>query len=85
MSRVRRPPSTAVFGERVRALRQEAGLSQEQLGELAGFHRTYVSALELGTRNVGLRGIVRLATALGVDPADLVTGLVPDPPPARPH
>ncbi|HEX9969556.1 MAG TPA: helix-turn-helix transcriptional regulator [Acidimicrobiales bacterium] len=85
MSPTRQPPSTAAFGERVRTLRRAAGLSQEQLGQLAGLHRTYVSALELGTRNVGLRGIVRLATALGVDPADLVAGLTPDPPPPRPH
>ena len=60
-----------VFGERVRALRQERGLSQERLAELAGVHRTYLSSLERGERNVGLDNINAIAEALGVPPADL--------------
>jgi transcriptional regulator with XRE-family HTH domain len=57
------------FGERVRVLRAAAGLSQEQLAERSGLHRTYVSSLERGQRNVGLENILRLATALGVAPS----------------
>lgn len=60
-----------VFGERIRALRQERGLSQERLAELAGMHRTYLSSLERGERNVGLDNIYAIAEALGVPPADL--------------
>lgn len=59
------------FGHRVRALRQACGLSQEQLAEQAGLHRTYVSSLERGQRNVGLDNIMALARALGVPPAYL--------------
>ncbi|HET8929220.1 MAG TPA: helix-turn-helix transcriptional regulator [Acidimicrobiales bacterium] len=59
------------FGLRVRAIRLEAGLSQEQLAEHAGLHRTYVSSLERGQRNVGLDNILKLALALGVPPASL--------------
>jgi len=62
------------FGLRVRALRLEVGLSQEQLAEEAGLHRTYVSSLERGQRNVGLDNILKLASALGVPPASLFEG-----------
>lgn len=55
------------FGRAVRQLRLERGLSQERLAELAGLHRTYVADVERGTRNVGLRNVDRLASALGVD------------------
>lgn len=61
----------AAFGERVRALRRRSNLSQEQLAEKSGLHRTYVSSLERGQRNVGLDNIRRLAAALGVRPAEL--------------
>lgn len=62
------------FGLRVRGLRQEAGLSQEALAERAGLHRTYVSSLERGRRNVGLDNILKLAAALGVPPTRLFEG-----------
>lgn len=62
-----------VFGERVRSLRLERSLSQERLAELAGVHRTYLSSLELGQRNVGLDNILALAAALGVPPSELFT------------
>jgi transcriptional regulator with XRE-family HTH domain len=59
------------FGLRVRTLRQAAGLSQESLAERAGLHRTYVSSLERGQRNVGLDNILKLAAALEVPPRRL--------------
>lgn len=59
------------FGRRVRALRLAAGFSQEQLADRSGLHRTYVSSLERGLRNVGLDNIFRLAEALQVPPAAL--------------
>jgi transcriptional regulator with XRE-family HTH domain len=55
------------FGERVRALRLTAGMSQEDLGEKAGLHRTYVGSVERGERNIGLENIHALARALGVE------------------
>jgi transcriptional regulator with XRE-family HTH domain len=60
-----------VFGERIRALRQDRGLSQERLAEMAGVHRTYLSSLERGERNVSLDNIYAIAEALGVSPAEL--------------
>ena len=61
----------SLFGKRVRRLRKQAGLSQEGLAEAAGLHRTYVSSIERGQRNVGLDNIVRLARALQVEPRSL--------------
>jgi transcriptional regulator with XRE-family HTH domain len=48
-------------------------LSQEELAERAGLHRTYVSSLERGQRNVGLDNIHALARALGVSAAELLS------------
>ncbi len=61
----------AEFGRRVRELRQAQGLSQERLAEIAELHRTYVSSLERGQRNVSLENIHALARALGVAPREL--------------
>ncbi|MCJ7666876.1 MAG: helix-turn-helix domain-containing protein [Anaerolineae bacterium] len=56
-----------LFGRRLRELRQQQGLSQEELAFRAGLHRTYVGGIERGERNVTLKNIQRLADALGVD------------------
>lgn len=60
------------FGNRLREVRQEAGISQEKLAEVAGLHRTYVSSVERGERNISLLNIKKLADALNVAPADLL-------------
>ncbi|MBI3462985.1 MAG: helix-turn-helix transcriptional regulator [Planctomycetes bacterium] len=64
-------PGLIKFGMRVRAFRENAGLSQEQLAERAQIHRTYIGGIERGERNVGLKNILRIAGALGVAPAQL--------------
>lgn len=64
------------FGERVRALREQTGLSQEALAAKAGIHRTYMGGVERGERNICLRNIIRLADALGVHPRDLFSDVV---------
>jgi transcriptional regulator with XRE-family HTH domain len=61
-----------LFGKNVRALREEAGLSQEELAFRAGMKRSYVSDLERGTRNPTVRALGRLAAALEVHPSRLL-------------
>ena len=60
------------FGMRLREIRLKRGISQERLAELAGLHRTYVSSVERGGRNISLENIDRLATALGEPMAKLM-------------
>jgi transcriptional regulator with XRE-family HTH domain len=72
-------PATAEFGERVRVARHQLGDSQEKVAERAGLHWSFVGQVERGRRNVSLHNILKLATALGVDPAALVQGLKPPP------
>lgn len=63
------------FGNRLRAVRESRNLSQESLAEMAKLHRTYVSSVERGQRNIGLDNIFRLAEALDVPAAELFQGL----------
>lgn len=60
------------FGRRIKTIRLEQGISQEQLGQLAELDRTYISGIERGLRNVSLINIERLAAALDVEPAELL-------------
>ncbi len=59
------------FGQRLRELRRERGLSQEELAFRAGLHRTYVSSVERGQRNVALINLEKLSRALEIDIGDL--------------
>jgi transcriptional regulator with XRE-family HTH domain len=61
------------LGSRVQRLRQEHGLSQEELADRAGLHRTYVSGVERGLRNPTLMVMEKLAMGLGVGLVELVT------------
>lgn len=62
-----------VFGQAVRSRREKLGISQEELADRAGLHRTYIGDIERGRRNVALRNICRLARALEVPPAELLS------------
>jgi len=64
-----------MFGAVVRNWRNHLGLSQEELAERADLHRTYVSSIERGVRNVSLENIARLARALEIS----VSALFPKP------
>jgi transcriptional regulator with XRE-family HTH domain len=60
------------FGRRVKLLRVDRGLSQEQLGEAAGMHRTFVGRLERGETGVNVDRLPDLARALGVAEHELI-------------
>ncbi len=66
-------PLVEIFAAHVRMRRLALGLSQEQLAEKAGVHRTYVGMLERGEKNVTIYNIERIARALTVDPAALLS------------
>lgn len=52
------------YGQVVRTIRQSKNISQEHLADLCGLHRTYISDVELGKRNVSLENIEKIAYAL---------------------
>ena len=58
------------FGERIRALRNERGYSQESLALECGLDRTYIGGVERGERNISLVNIYKIARALKVSPKD---------------
>lgn len=60
------------FGRKLRSLRTEQGISQEELAGRANLHRTYVSSVERGERNVTIETIEKLADALNLQMADLM-------------
>lgn len=63
------------FGEIIRNLRKEKGLSQEELAHSAGFHRTYIGMVERAERNITLVNIEKLANALEVSISELTSKL----------
>ncbi len=66
-------PITALFGASVRSLRFRLGLTQEELAERADLHRTYIAGIEGGARNVSLKTVDKLARALEVSIAALLS------------
>lgn len=54
------------FGERVRKERLEQGLSQEELADKAGVHRTYIGMIERAEKNITLENIEKIAKALKI-------------------
>jgi transcriptional regulator with XRE-family HTH domain len=60
------------FGDRLRKVRSELGISQERLADLALLHRTYISSVERGQRNVTIETVERLALALSVPMRELL-------------
>lgn len=59
------------FGEKVREIRTQKGLSQEQLAHLADVHRTYIGMIERAEKNITLININKIADALGVNVKEL--------------
>jgi len=60
------------FGEELRNVRTERGLSQEELGFESGYHRTYISLLERGLKIPSLQTTFRLSSALGIAPSEFI-------------
>lgn len=63
----------AVLAQNIKAFRRKKGLSQEELAEQCGLHRTYIGSVERLERNVTLSTLEVLASTLGVSVPDLLT------------
>lgn len=61
-----------IVGMNVRRFRQRAQMTQEQLAFAAEIDLTYVGGIERGKRNPSVLVLVRIATALGAEPAELL-------------
>lgn len=64
------------FGAVVREKRSKMKISQEELAERSGLHRTYIGGIEQGRRNLSLLNILRVAHALESPPAELFKQLI---------
>ncbi|WP_342006192.1 helix-turn-helix transcriptional regulator [Citrobacter sedlakii] len=62
-----------ILAENVRVFRNINGLSQEQLAEISGLHRTYIGSVERKERNVTLNTLICLAKALNTSVPNLLT------------
>ena len=65
----------AAFGAVLRAYRRERGLTQEQLSERVDVVHSFISGIELGTRQPNLQMILKLAAALGVSSGEIMNAV----------
>lgn len=62
-----------LVGKRVKELRSKLGISQEELADMSGLDRTYITSVECGRRNISIVNIEKLSHALGVTLAEFFT------------
>ncbi len=65
----------SAFGGNVRTAREACKLTQEKLAEKSGLDPTYISDIERGLRNLGIKNVARLAKSLGLTTAELCRGV----------
>lgn len=65
----------AALGQNLRRRREARELTQEKLAEQAGLDPTYISGIERGLRNPGIKNVAKLAKALGLTTAELLKGV----------
>jgi transcriptional regulator with XRE-family HTH domain len=68
-------PAAIHFGRNLHACRARARITQEELGVRAALHRTEIGLLERGVRMPRIDTLLRLATALSVEPGELLSGI----------
>lgn len=61
-----------ILSNNIRWLRKKASISQEELADKAGLHRTYIGAIERGERNISILNIEKIAFALNIEPYKLI-------------
>jgi transcriptional regulator with XRE-family HTH domain len=73
MSAFQQRQVAVAFGAVLKAMRTDAGISQENLAELADIDRTYPSLIERGLRQPTIGRVIAIADALRIEPGELVT------------
>jgi transcriptional regulator with XRE-family HTH domain len=63
------------LGANIRKQREKLDFSQEILAEKAGLDQTYISGIECGKRNPGIKNVARIAKALGIKTTALLEGV----------
>ena len=71
----KRDPILTALGLNVRKRREARELTQEKLAEKSGLDATYISDIERGLRNAGIKNVAKLAKALGFTTAELCKGV----------
>jgi transcriptional regulator with XRE-family HTH domain len=71
----KRDPTLAAFGRNVARIRAERGFSQDKLAEKAELDRTYLSGIERGVRNPGIKAVLKLARGLRAELSELCKGV----------
>jgi transcriptional regulator with XRE-family HTH domain len=66
------------IGSRIRAARQELGISLEDLGELSEVNWTTIGKIERGASSPTVESLIRIATALEVDAGRFISGITSD-------
>lgn len=65
-----------ILGNNIKKIREQKGISQEELANMADFDRTYISLIERGKRNLSLLNLCRFAKALDLKPFELIKNIV---------
>jgi transcriptional regulator with XRE-family HTH domain len=73
------------FGDALREIRKEHGISQEQLALDSGLDRTYVSLIERGAQSPTIRSVLKFANVLGVKPSEIIARMETLMPKGRPQ
>lgn len=60
------------LAKNIKDIRLSKHLSQEELADICGLHRTYISDIERGIRNISVDNIEKIADGLGVEPSQLL-------------
>jgi transcriptional regulator with XRE-family HTH domain len=63
---------TEILARNIRKERAVLSISQDELADKSGLHRTYIGGIERGERNITLNSLEKIAHALGLNPKDLI-------------
>ncbi|EAM7648481.1 helix-turn-helix transcriptional regulator [Escherichia coli] len=65
-----------LLGESIKKARTLLGISQEELAFRSMLHRTYISSVERGERNISFLNLIKIAKALEISPSELIEGII---------